>query len=138
VQRFLQEFVATRTITSPHIVRALEFGREGDLPYLVMEYVDGEDLWRIITTRGRLPEDEAVRIITQVGEALHQAHEQGVVHRDVKPDNILLTPDGHARLTDFGLVKDMDAELNLTETQTVLGTPNFMAPEQFEDPRGVD
>jgi hypothetical protein len=138
LQRFLQEFAATRTLTSPHIVRALEFGREGDAPYLVMEFVDGQDLWHYVTARGRLPEAEAVRIIVQVAEALHQAHEYAVIHRDVKPDNILLTQGGQAKLTDFGLVKDLDAELNLTETATVLGTPNFMAPEQFENPKGVD
>jgi serine/threonine protein kinase len=138
LQRFVQEFATTRTLVSPHIVRALEYGHEGGVPFLVMEFVEGQDLWRYVTSRGRLPEAEAVAIIRQVAEALHEAHEQGVIHRDVKPDNVLLTADGHAKLTDFGLVKDLDSELNLTETSTVLGTPNFMAPEQFENAKAVD
>ena len=136
--RFEQEFLATRTIVSPHIVRALAFGQENEVPYLVMEFVEGEDLGGRITTRGRLPEPEAVAVIAQVAQGLHHAHERGVVHRDVKPDNILLLPDGRAKLADFGLVKDLESDLNLTETATVLGTPNFMAPEQFENSKKVD
>jgi serine/threonine protein kinase len=103
-----------------------------------MEFVEGEDLWGRITTRGRLSEADAVAIIAQVAQGLHHAHERGVVHRDVKPDNILLLPDGRAKLADFGLVKDLESDLNLTETATVLGTPNFMAPEQFENSKKVD
>jgi serine/threonine-protein kinase len=90
LQRFMQEFIAARGIASPHIVRALDYDHEGELPYLVMEFVDGQDLWQYATARGRLPEDEAVRIIAQVAQGLHQAHERDVIHRDVKPDNILL------------------------------------------------
>jgi serine/threonine protein kinase len=138
LRRFNQEFAATRTLVSPYIVQALEFGQENGLPYIVMEFVDGKDLWSHITARGKLPEAEAVAIGRQIALGLHHAHEQAVIHRDVKPENILLLADGRAKLTDFGLVKDLDAEVSLTETSTVLGTPNFMAPEQFENPKGVD
>jgi serine/threonine protein kinase len=138
LKRFEQEFLATRHLDSPHITRALDFGRDEQLPYLVMEFVDGHDLWEHIRTRGRLPEAEAVRLIAQVADALHQAHEAGIIHRDVKPENILVTAAGQAKLTDFGLVKDLNAGLNLTETAAILGTPNFMAPEQFEDAKRVD
>jgi hypothetical protein len=137
-QRFTQEFQACRDLDDPHIVRALDFGQDGETAYLVMELVEGQALWEYIHEKGRLPEAEAVRLISQVAQGLHQAHERGMVHRDIKPDNILLTPDGQARLTDFGLVKDLHAGQNLTDTSSRLGTPNFMAPEQFDDARKVD
>ena len=79
-----------------------------------------------------------MRIITQIAEALHFAHGRRVIHRDVKPDNILLAPDGRAKLTDLGLAKDFDSETHLTRPSTGLGTPNFMAPEQFSDAKHAD
>jgi serine/threonine protein kinase len=139
LKRFEQEFLATRTVTNRHIARALDFGQEGEVPYLVMEFVEGQDLWDRIAAQGRLPEAEALPIIEQVAEALHHAHEQGMIHRDVKPDNILIAAaDGDVKLTDFGLAKDLDSDQNLTETSSILGTPNFMAPEQFNDPKKAD
>src|SRR5436305_631497 len=81
---------------------------------------------------------EAVRAIAQVCQGLHRAHKQGLVHRDVKPDNVMLTRDGVAKLTDLGLVKDAAEELNLTRTGRGLGTPHFMAPEQFRDAKNAD
>ena len=106
--------------------------------YLVMEYVDGEGLWRRIERDGPLPEAEAVRIILQVVQALHAAHARGIIHRDVKPDNILLTADGQAKLADLGLAKDLEASSELTRTGKGLGTPNFMAPEQFNDAKHAE
>src|SRR5436309_13253988 len=138
IKRFEQEFLATRVLDNPHIVRALDFGRDTNSIYLVMEFVDGKDLWAYLEERGRLSEAEAVALIEQIAQALDEAHEQGMIHRDVKPDNILLKPDGTAKLTDFGLVKDLGSELNLTDATDILGTPNFMAPEQFDDPTKVD
>src|SRR5262249_49922884 len=120
-KRFEQEFLATRALADPHIVRGLEFGQDGGLPYLVMEYVDGKSLWDRVQAQGRLPEAEALDLIAQVARALHVAHEQGLIHRDVKPDNILVTADGRAKLTDFGLVKDLDGGLDLTGTASRLG-----------------
>jgi serine/threonine protein kinase len=137
-RRFEQEFLATRCLDNPHVVRGLEFGQEGDVLFLAMEFVDGRSLWDLVQDRGRLPEAEAIAIITQVGQALYQAHQRGLIHRDVKPDNILVSDDGHAKLSDFGLVKDVAGDLNLTETRTALGTPNFMAPEQFQDAKSAD
>jgi serine/threonine protein kinase len=136
--RFEQEFVAARTLEHPHIVRALEFGKEGDTPYLVLELIDGPSLWDHARAKGRLPAAEAVGLIAQVAEALDFAHAQGIVHRDVKPDNVLISAGGVAKLTDFGLVKDMETGPSLTATATVLGTPHFMAPEQFDDAKTVD
>ncbi len=136
-QRFQQEFDATRSLQHPNIVRALDLGQERSFIYLVMEFVQGTTLWNKIQGKP-LSEAETIDLIGQVAKALHHAHVHGLIHRDVKPDNILVTPDGTARLADFGLVKQIEGGLNLTETASVLGTPNFMAPEQFEDARRVD
>ncbi len=136
-QRFELEFRAARTLQHPHIVQALDFGEENSVPYLVMELVDGKSLGQHIEDEGRLPETAAVEVGVQIALALQAAHDQGIIHRDVKPDNILLTSDFLAKLADLGLAKDLDADLNLTRTSSVLGTPNFMAPEQFMDTRNV-
>jgi serine/threonine protein kinase len=138
LKRFEQEFAVSRNLEHPHLVRGIQYGHEGDVPYMVLEYVDGPSLGDRIEREGRLPEAEAIRIITQVAEALHHAHRQRVVHRDVKPDNILLTADGQAKLTDLGLAKDYEADCHLTRASTGLGTPNFMAPEQFSDAKNAD
>jgi serine/threonine protein kinase len=138
VKRFEQEFRAASLLDHPNMVRALDFGYNGTTPFLVMEFVEGESLGKRLHKGGRLPEEEAIRIIKQVAYALYQAHKQGLIHRDVKPDNILVTPDGQAKLADLGLVKEVDAELNLTKTGRGLGTPHFMAPEQFRNAKHAD
>jgi eukaryotic-like serine/threonine-protein kinase len=138
LKRFEQEYRAATAIDHPHVVRALEFCGTGPAPFLVMEYVDGESLGAKVDRDGPLPEEAAVRIIAQVCQGLHRAHKQKLVHRDVKPDNILVTADGTAKLTDLGLVKIEDDELNLTKTGRGLGTPNYMAPEQFRDAKNAD
>lgn len=138
LKRFEQEYNATKALNHPNIVKAIEFGREGHSPYLVMEFVEGESLGDRIERTGRMNEHEAIRIIGQVAQGLHKAHKLGLIHRDVKPDNIILTPDGHAKLVDMGLVKEVDADLNLTRTNRGLGTPHFMAPEQFRNAKNAD
>jgi serine/threonine protein kinase len=100
--------------------------------------VDGESVGQRLQRRGAFEEQEAIRLIAQVCEGLQRAHKQGLVHRDVKPDNILITRDGQAKLTDLGLVKDIEADLNLTRTGRGLGTPHYMAPEQFRNAKNVD
>jgi serine/threonine protein kinase len=138
LKRFEQEFRAASRLNHPNIVRALDYGDAGDMPYLVMEFVDGESLGQKIERDGRMPEAEAIRIIAQVAQGLHRAHKQNLVHRDVKPDNILVTADGVAKLADLGLVKETETDLNLTKTGRGLGTPHFMAPEQFRNAKGAD
>jgi serine/threonine protein kinase len=138
LKRFEQEFRAASKLDHPNIVRALEYGESGNSPYMVMEYVEGESLGGRIERQGRMPEDEAIRLITQVARALHSAHKRGMVHRDVKPDNILLTLDGQAKLADLGLVKEIETDLNLTQPGKGLGTPHFMAPEQFRNAKNAD
>ncbi len=138
LKRFEQEFRAASRLDHPNIVRALDYGVSGATPYLVMEFVEGESLGQRIERSGALSEPEAIRIIAQVAQGLHRAHKQNLVHRDVKPDNILVTPEGVAKLADLGLVKETDADLNLTKTGRGLGTPHFMAPEQFRDAKNAD
>jgi len=138
LKRFEQEWLAASKLDHPNIVRALDYCGTGSTPFLVMEFVEGESLGQRIDRDGKLPEAEAVRLIAQVCQGLHRAHKQGMIHRDVKPDNIMVTTDGIAKLTDLGLVKDMDTELNLTKTGRGLGTPHFMATEQFRNAKNAD
>jgi eukaryotic-like serine/threonine-protein kinase len=137
-KRFEQEFHVTRNLDHPNLVRPLRLGRADGLPYLVLELVEGQSLGERIEAKGRLPEAEAVRIISEIAGVLEAAHKQRVLHRDIKPDNILLTADGTAKLTDLGLAKDIEATFDLTRPMTGLGTPNFMAPEQFRDAKHAD
>ncbi|MDB5313714.1 MAG: prkC 37 [Gemmataceae bacterium] len=138
-RRLALEFRAASGLEHPNIVRALAADTDGETSYLVYELVEAGSLGARIEKHGRLPADVAIRIITQIAQALHYAHERQVVHRDVKPDNILLLPDGKAKLTDFGLAKDYtDASQDLTRHASGLGTPNFMAPEQFANAKTAD
>jgi serine/threonine protein kinase len=138
LRRFEQEFRAAALIDHPNVVKAIEYCPGPPSPFLVMEYVDGCSLGDRIERHGPLPEAEAVHIISQVCEGLHGAHKQGLIHRDVKPDNVLLTRDLTAKLTDLGLVRDVESDENLTRTGRGLGTPYFMAPEQFRNAKYVD
>lgn len=138
LKRFEQEYIAAKSLDHVNIVRALDFGEHGGCPYLVMEYVDGESLGQRLEREHHLHESEAIRIIAQVAQGLYRAHKKGMVHRDVKPDNVLLTSDGQVKLADLGLVKEIDADLNLTRTGRGLGTPHFMAPEQFRNAKNAD
>ena len=133
LKRFEREFRLAGALAHPNIVRVLDYGLEGRTPYLVMEFVDGENLGERIEREGCLAEDEAVRLIIQVAGALGEIHKQGMIHRDVKPDNILLTGDGQVKLTDLGLAKGGDTNLDLTRAGSGLGTPCFIAPEQFRE-----
>ena len=138
MKRFEQEYNAARQLDHPNIVRALELDNTGSTPYMVMEFVEGESLGSKLERDGKLPEADAKRLIIQVAQGLYKAHKERLVHRDVKPDNILITPDGRAKLADLGLVKEVETDLNLTRTGRGLGTPNFMAPEQFRNAKNAD
>jgi serine/threonine protein kinase len=138
IRRFEKEFLATRSLDHPHIVRGLDFGVHDRRPYLVMEFVEGQNLGERVREQGPLPEAEALRIFLEVAGGLQVAHEHKFIHRDVKPENILLRNDGVAKLADLGLIKDLEAGGGLTRSRTCLGTATFMAPEQFGDAKHVD
>jgi len=138
LQRFEREFTSARVLEHPNVVRAIEYCGTGPNPFLVMEFVDGESIGQMVERAGPMAEDEAVRLIGQVCDGLQRAHKQGLIHRDVKPDNVLVTKAGVAKLTDMGLVKDVEGDTNLTKTGRGLGTPHYMAPEQFRNAKGVD
>ena len=136
LRRFHTEARAASSLNHPHILVVHDFGDENGRPFIVTEFVEGETL-RARLDRGPIPVAEAVDIATQVAGALAAAHARGMVHRDVKPDNIMLRPDGHVRVLDFGLAKlaspavDTAALTVLTQPGVVMGTPRYMSPEQI-------
>jgi len=128
VERFEREARMLASLTHPGIVMVLDRGQSGDRHYIVFEYVEGRDLRERID-EGPMPASEALAICAQVAEALSHAHAHGLVHRDVKPHNVLLTADGLAKLTDFGIALAL-TDPGLTQTGRVLGTGDYIAPEQ--------
>ena len=138
--RFVREAETAARLSHPNIVPIHTVGDANDLVYFVMGYVDGESLALRIKRRGRLSVEEARRIMRETSDALAAAHQQGVIHRDVKPDNILLEGTrGRVMVTDFGIAKALSAEGGtLTDTGIAIGTPAFMSPEQAAGERVID
>jgi serine/threonine protein kinase len=128
--RFRVEVRAMARLDHPHVVRVLAVELDRPDPFFAMEYVPGVGLDRRILAGGPLPPAEAARVMEQVARAVQHAHAHGVVHRDLKPGNVVVGPGGVAKVTDFGLAKRVDAADGLTVYDAVLGTPGFMAPEQ--------
>ncbi len=140
VNRFLREIEVTGRLTHPHILPLLDSGNVEGVPYYVMPFVGGETLRARLTRDGALPVAAAVSLAAEIAAALDFAHRQGVVHRDVKPENVLLQ-DGHAMVADFGIAKAFSvatAGAALTATGVSVGTPAYMAPEQAAGDRDVD
>ena len=131
VDRFEREARTLALLAHPGIVTVIDRGETDGRPFIVCELVDGRDLHERIALEGPLPIAEALAIAVQVAAALAYAHERGVIHRDVKPHNVLLTADGHAKLTDFGIARVDDAPA-LTNPGRVLGTGDYVAPEQAQ------
>jgi serine/threonine protein kinase len=137
-QRFVQEARALARLTHPYIVSVFDCGRAGDLLYLVMEYVTGTSLRRLIADKA-VSDRDVLDYLPQIGEALQHAHESGIVHRDVKPENILVDGRHRVRLVDFGLAKWLDpAGRRELDYGLVTGTLGYMAPEQLAAPETVD
>ncbi|HEX2027651.1 MAG TPA: protein kinase [Nitriliruptorales bacterium] len=138
VERFRREAQAAAQVTHPNAVQIYDTGQEDDIVYLVMEYIDGPSLRDVIQKGGALDPLVVAALGEQVGAALGEAHARGFVHRDVKPANILLTRDGLAKVTDFGIAKALgNRDDTLTTPGTVIGTAAYLAPEQLEG-REVD
>jgi eukaryotic-like serine/threonine-protein kinase len=129
LERFRREARAVASLSHPHIVTVIDAGEDEGAPYIVFEYVQGETLKDRIRRVGRLPVPEAVAYAIEIGRALSCAHAHRLVHRDVKPQNVLIDPDGRAKVTDFGIARSLEAK-GLTATGRVLGTTDYVSPEQ--------
>jgi serine/threonine protein kinase len=138
--RFRREIDIVTRLDHPNVVRALDVVYTRSQLYLVLEYIEGRDLAGLVRERGPLPVAEAVGYVVQAARGLAYAHKSGVVHRDVKPSNLLLTADGVVKLTDLGLARSAhgEPEEDLTLKGVCLGTPEFMAPEQAADAAAAD
>jgi hypothetical protein len=130
VQRFLREARSAARLDHPNVVQVLDAGSRGGTPFIVMQYVDGTDLQRILKKKGKLEVADALAITKRVALALEAAHTLGLIHRDIKPANILLTKQGRVLVTDFGLSRDIGGGASLTGSQEIMGTPQYLSPEQ--------
>src|SRR4051812_21005187 len=129
LERFRREARAVAQLSHPHIVGVIDAGEEDGRPYIVFEYVEGETLKDRIRRLGRLPIDEAIAYAIEIARALGAAHGRGIVHRDVKPQNVLVDEEGSAKVTDFGIARSID-DSGLTADGRVLGTTDYVSPEQ--------
>ncbi len=129
LERFRREARAVAQLSHPNLVAVIDAGEDGGHPYIVFEFVPGETLKKRIAASGRLPTDEATAYAIEIGRGLAAAHAAGLVHRDVKPQNVLIDGDGRAKITDFGIARSIE-EHGLTATGRVLGTTDYVSPEQ--------
>jgi serine/threonine-protein kinase len=130
VERFRREARAVAQLSHPHIVTVIDRGSSDGNQFIVFEYVDGENLKQLLERTGPLPVERAVELGIEIADALAFAHAHDLVHRDVKPQNVLIDTGGSAKVTDFGIARSLDVERGVTQTGTVLGTSNYLSPEQ--------
>jgi len=130
VERFKREARSVAQLQHPNIVTVIDRGEEAGRQYIVFEFIDGENLKELVVRKGRLDLRDALEIALEVARGLAFAHDHGLVHRDVKPQNVLLNGDGRAKVTDFGIARSLDVDHGMTQTGTILGTSNYIAPEQ--------
>ena len=131
VERFKREAQTAAHQNHPNIVQIFDWGIEEE-PYFVMEYIEGNTLTSIIGSKRSVSLSDALFIGAQVANGLQAAHSQGLVHRDIKPGNIMITPDGKVKVTDFGIVSIQDEESDITKTGSILGTASYISPEQAQ------
>jgi formylglycine-generating enzyme required for sulfatase activity len=131
VERFRREARSAAQLDHPNIVTIHDVGKDGDWHYFVMRYLEGETLTEVIRRRAPLPPEDVLSILRPLAQALDYAHSQGLVHRDVKPSNIIVGPTGHVTMTDFGIALAA-FEKRITATGAIVGTPDYMSPEQVE------
>ena len=130
LERFRREARTAAKMQHPHVVTVIDAGEDEGHPFIVLEYVEGETLKDRIRRCGQLPVPEAVAYAIEIGRALQAAHAERLVHRDVKPQNVLIDPEGRAKVTDFGITRSLDDAEGLTATGRVLGTTDYVSPEQ--------
>ena len=128
IDRFYHEARISGTLSHPNIVTLFDIGEEGGLPYLAMEFVEGETISSIVERGERFPPEKVIALVSQIASAVDYAHSKGVIHRDIKPSNLILYESERVKVTDFGIAKLVDAEM--TQSGTLLGTPSYMSPEQ--------
>src|SRR6266567_7426089 len=138
VERFYREARASAKLDHPNIVRGIAVGEDRGYHYFAMEYIDGESSDKVLESQGKLQVGDAVKIALDVARALDHAHSKGLVHRDIKPDNIMITRQGFVKLADLGLAKAADENQGLTQTGSGFGTPYYMPPEQARNAKYVD
>src|SRR3712207_4851690 len=134
VERFRREARSVAQLSHPNIVTVIDRGDDDGRQYIVFEYVEGENLKQLLERTGPMPVRDALILALQMARALSFAHQRGLVHRDVKPQNVLLNPDDQAKMTDFGIARSVDVQ-GVTITGTVLGTSEYIAPEQARGQR---
>lgn len=137
LQRFEREAKAAGSLNHPNIVQVHDFGEADGRYYIVMEYIEGQNLSSYVNIRGKLPVDEALNLIEQAARALKAAAEKSIVHRDIKPSNLMLTRDGRVKVADLGLARILTQDSELTMSN-IVGSPHFIAPEQALDSRKTD
>ena len=135
VERFRREARSVARLAHPNIVTVIDRGEDEGRQFIVFEFVEGQNLKQVVERRGPLPIDEVVELGLAIARGLAFAHDQGIVHRDVKPQNVILNGDGRAKVTDFGIARSLDVERGMTQTGTVLGTSHYVAPEQASGER---
>jgi serine/threonine-protein kinase len=128
IERFYHEARISGTLSHPNIVTLFDIGEEGGVPYLAMEFVEGQTLASLIEKGVRFKPEKVIGLASQIASAVDYAHSKGVIHRDIKPSNLILFDDDRVKVTDFGIAKLVDAEM--TQSGTLLGTPSYMSPEQ--------
>jgi serine/threonine-protein kinase len=128
IERFYHEARISGTLSHPNIVTLFDIGEEGGVPYLAMEFVEGETISSLIEKGVRFHPEKVISLVSQIASALDYAHSKGVIHRDIKPSNVILFDGDRVKVTDFGIAKLVDAEM--TQGGTLLGTPSYMSPEQ--------
>jgi tetratricopeptide (TPR) repeat protein/predicted Ser/Thr protein kinase len=131
LERFRREIQLSSKVTHKHVLRVYDLGEAAGVKFLTMEYIDGYDLASLLRREGKLPIPRALTIFRQICEGLAAAHDEGVIHRDLKPQNILIDRNGRVAIADFGLAKSFE-QVSLTEAGKVIGTPHYMSPEQVK------
>lgn len=137
IANFIREIRTQAQLDHPHLVRAHDAGHDGDVHFLVTEFVPGTDLRRLVRTQGPLSVQQAASIIMQASRGLAYAHEKNLIHRDVKPGNIMVTPEGIAKLSDLGLAGFMDGADDDPRSGKIVGTADYLSPEQIRNPNSI-
>ncbi len=129
LQRFKQELILARQVTHKNVIRIFDLGQSDGIKFITMDFVEGQDLRALLLEKGKFPPEQAARVMLQICRALEAAHAEGVIHRDLKPQNIMLTPDGRIYVMDFGIARSAYLP-GMTQTGALIGTPEYMSPEQ--------